>query len=114
MDGRETVKRILSGICIGLILGWVAAASAQINLSGGQGLPALTATTASIGGSILIAGACTTGTVAVPGATTSMVALVDPQTYPGDGTIWDGQVTSAGTVTVKICAIIGITPQFIT
>lgn len=70
----------------------------------------LAGTSGSIGGGALLAGACASGTLTVTGATTSMVALTDPNTYPGDGTLWDAQVTSANTVTVKVCAIIAITP----
>ena len=70
----------------------------------------LSGTTGSIGGGSLAAGACTSGTATVNGATTSMVAEADPQTYPGDGIIWDAQVTSANTVTVKVCAILILTP----
>lgn len=80
----------------------------QVNLSGGTSV--LSGLTGSIGGGALLAGACTSGTVNVTGATTSMVALADPNTYPGDGIIWDGQVTSAGVVTVKVCAILALTP----
>jgi len=74
-------------------------------------LPILSGTSASIGGGALIAGQCATTTTTVTGATTSMVALIDPNTYPGDGTIWDAQVTSANTVTSKVCAIIALTPN---
>lgn len=72
--------------------------------------PVLSGTTGSIGGGALIAGACASNTVTVTGATTGMVALTDPNTYPGDGTLWDAQVTSANTVTVKVCAIVALTP----
>ncbi len=72
--------------------------------------PVLLGTTGSIGGGALLAGQCASGTVSVTNATTSMVALTDPNTYPGDGTYWDAQVTSAGTVTVKVCAAIALTP----
>src|SRR6267142_564215 len=65
--------------------------------------PILSGTSGSIGGGALLAGACATGTATVTGATTAMVALTDPNTYPGDGTIWDAQVTSSNTVTVKVC-----------
>lgn len=85
-------------------------AKAQVNLSGGASSPVLSGLTGSIGGGALLAGACTSGTVNITGATTSMVALADPNTYPGDGIIWDGQVTSAGVVTVKVCAILALTP----
>ncbi len=72
--------------------------------------PTLTGATGSIGGSALAAGACTSGTATVSGAATSMAAAASPNTYPGDGIIWDGQITSANTVTVKVCAIVALTP----
>lgn len=71
----------------------------------------LTGTTGSIGGGALLAGACTSGTVAVTNSTTSMTVTVTPNTYPGDGTLFYGYVSSNGTVTVKVCAIIAITPS---
>jgi hypothetical protein len=70
----------------------------------------LAGTTASIGGSLLAAGGCTSGTVTVTGATTAMVAVSDPNTYPGDGLNWSAQVTSANTVTVRVCAVLALTP----
>ena len=72
--------------------------------------PVFSGTTGSIGGSALAAGACTSGTVSITGATTSMGVVATPTTYPGDGTIWDGYVSASGTVTVKVCAIIAATP----
>lgn len=72
--------------------------------------PVLSGTTGSIGGGLLTAGSCTSGTVSIGSSTTSMVALADPNTYPGDGLIWDAQITSNGTATVKVCAIVALTP----
>lgn len=70
----------------------------------------LSGTSASIGGGALLAGACAVGTATVTNATTSMIALVDPVTYPGDGNTWEAYVSSASTVTVKVCAIVAGTP----
>jgi hypothetical protein len=70
----------------------------------------LSGTTGSIGGSALLAGACTSGTVSVTGATTGMVAIASPVTYPGDGFDWASYVSVAGTVTVKVCGFIAGTP----
>lgn len=67
-------------------------------------------TTGSIGGGALLAGACTSGTVSITGATTSMVAVASPNTYPGDGSLWNAQVTSSNTVTVRVCADVALTP----
>ncbi|MFM0243773.1 hypothetical protein [Paraburkholderia sediminicola] len=72
--------------------------------------PVLTGTTSSIGGSALAAGACSTGTVSVAGATTSMGVVATPATYPGAPYYWNGYVSSAGTVTVSVCAAVAGTP----
>ena len=68
-------------------------------------------TTSSIGGGALTAGACTSGTVSIAAATTSMGVVATPAAYPGDGIWWEGYVSSAGTVTVKVCAAIAATPS---
>jgi hypothetical protein len=70
----------------------------------------LVATTVSIGGSSLSAGACASGTVNVTGATTSMAVVATPATYPGDGMDWRSYVSSSGVVTVQVCAVITGTP----
>lgn len=67
-------------------------------------------TTGSIGGGLLSVGSCTSGTATVSGATTGMVAMASPSSYPGDGVQWQTYVSSANTVTVKVCGIILITP----
>jgi hypothetical protein len=63
----------------------------------------LSGTTGSIGGSVLTAGNCASGTASITGATTSMGVVATPVTYPGDAFIWKGYVSAAGTVTVKVC-----------
>jgi len=70
----------------------------------------LAGTTGSIGGSALALGACTSGTVNVTGATTSMAVVATPATYPGDGMVWRPYVSAAGVVTVKVCASVAGTP----
>jgi hypothetical protein len=72
--------------------------------------PTLVGTSGSIGGGALLAGACAVGTATVTGATTSMIALTDPVTYPGDGNTWEAYVSASNTVTVKVCAIVAGTP----
>lgn len=71
----------------------------------------LTGTTGSIGGGVLTAGTCSSGTVAVTNSTTSMTVNVTPNTYPGDGTLFYGYVSTNGTVTVKVCALVALTPS---
>lgn len=70
----------------------------------------LTGTSASIGGSSLAAGACSSGTATVAGATTSMGISVTPATYPGAGFWWNGYVSGTNTVTVQVCAAVLGTP----
>lgn len=81
-----------------------------VTLNGSPLKAILSGTTGSIGGGALLAGQCSSGTVSISGATTGMVALADPNTYPGDGTVWDAQITSANTATVKVCAIVALSP----
>lgn len=70
----------------------------------------LTGTTAAIAPGALLAGVCGSGTVSVSGSTTGMTVSVSANTYPGDGSTYYAYVSSAGTVTVKVCAIVGLTP----
>lgn len=72
--------------------------------------PSLTGATASVGGGLLAAATCTSGTATVSGATTSMVAVASPVTYPGDGVQWQAYVSSVNTVTVKVCSLALLTP----
>ncbi len=81
--------------------------TASINSTTGQGTFASLALTAyqtgSIGGSALTAGTCASGTVSIANATTSTAVIATPITYPGDAFDWKAYVSSAGTVTVKVC-----------
>lgn len=72
----------------------------------------MSGTTSAIGGSALLAGACSSGTVTVTGATTGMTAIAQPSdgTVLADGNMVYAVVSSANTVTVKVCGIVGITP----
>jgi hypothetical protein len=72
---------------------------------------ALQGTTGSIGGAALANDACAVGTATVIGATTSMVADVSPVTYPGNGFMWLAYVSSANTVTVRVCNLYGLNNQ---
>ena len=70
----------------------------------------LSATSASIGGGSLAAGACATTATTVTGAAVGMAAVATPNTYPGDGNIWLAYPSAANTVTVKVCAVVAMTP----
>jgi hypothetical protein len=85
-------------------------ASAGVQIGGVALKTVLSATTSSIGGSALATGQCASGTVRVGGATTAMVAVISPVTYPGDGASWRGYVSTNGTVMVKVCAEAPLTP----
>jgi hypothetical protein len=63
----------------------------------------LSATSGSIGGSAVGAGACASGTVSVTGATTSMAVKATPAADPGTSFIPWAFVSSANTVTVRVC-----------
>jgi hypothetical protein len=77
-----------------------------------SGQPAvLIGATSSIGGSLLLAGSCATGTVTIAGATTSMTAVASPVTTLANGIQWQAAVTSANTVTVYECALAALTPS---
>ena len=76
-------------------------------LQGVNMLPNLSGTTASLGGSGLTQGACSSVTVSIAGATTSMVVRISPQTYPGDGFYWQGYVSAPGTVSATVCSAQG-------
>lgn len=78
--------------------------------TGNYTAPVLAGTTASVGGSALSAGACASTTLAVTGATTGMAAVASPVTDPGDGFYVRAYVSSAGNVTVKVCAAAAGTP----
>jgi hypothetical protein len=80
------------------------------NVACNTGAPVLTGTTGSIGGGALLAGACTTGTASVASSTTSMSVAAAPVSDPGTSVTWEGFVSSAGTVTVRVCALIAATP----
>lgn len=67
-------------------------------------LPVLSGTSGSIGGAGLAQGACSTGTVAITGATTTMSVNATPVTFPGASAYWRGYVTAPGVVTVSVCS----------
>ena len=85
-------------------------------VDGGTGawtpLPAasLSGTTGSMGGSPMTVGQTITATATVTGATTAMVALCSPATYPGDGFDWDSYVSAADTVTARLTCVLAGTP----
>lgn len=76
--------------------------------------PILVGTSASLGGSPLLAGACTAGTVTITGAGTTMAAVASPSSDP-DSSLSTGIaiyafVSASNTVTVRLCAIVAVTP----
>jgi hypothetical protein len=67
-------------------------------------------TSGNLGGSALVAGACSSATVAVTGALAGMDAHATPSTYPGDGFYWTAFINAANVVTVRVCAVVAGTP----
>jgi hypothetical protein len=70
----------------------------------------LTGNSVSIGGTLLLAGGCTTTTVTVTGAAIGNAVLVTPQNFPGLGSVWYGYVSTSNTVVVAVCALVALTP----
>gem|GEM_PF-3301534 len=72
----------------------------------------LTGTTGSIGGALLPAGTCTTGTANVTGAAVGHPVAVSASdgSLPNSLIILSAAVASANTVTVQLCAVAAITP----
>jgi hypothetical protein len=104
----------LRAICGLLWVGALFAAQTYNSNSGrsyGQSGPVLSAASGSISGGLTL-GTCNTATVNVPGATTSMAAIVSPAsgTSMANGIQWQAQVTSANTVTVWECGLLIVTP----
>ena len=99
-------KKYVAAICLLLAVVWITA-RASYNPSSAV---AIGGTSASIGGGALLAGQCASGTVSVANATTTMVVAASPNTYPGDGILWYAYVSASGTVTIKACALIALTP----
>lgn len=85
----------------------VTAATARTNL--GVGAAPLTGTSSAVSGGLTI-GVCNSTTVTVANSTTAMAVHVTPATYPGDGVVWSGYVSTNGTVTIKECGLAVVTP----
>lgn len=89
--------------------GCVAVSGSNV-ISSSCGAAPLTGTTGNIGGGLLAAGACASGTVTITGATVGMVAVANPTANPGSGVQWQAYVSSANTVTVQACVLLLLTP----
>lgn len=70
-----------------------------------SGAPILFGTSGTIGSGNMHAGTVTTGTIAIAGALVGDVVEVTPHTYPGDGIVWGGYVSTNGTVTVVLNSV---------
>jgi len=81
-------------------------------------LPILIGTTSAIGGGALTPGACAAGTATVTGARSTMVATASPSADPDSvlstGIAFYAFVSSNDTVTVRVCAIVAVTPASVT
>jgi hypothetical protein len=70
--------------------------------------------TITIGGSVLLAGACLSGTSSITGAPMKAAVILNPEADPipalTTGIAVHAWVSSAGVVTVRECALVGVTP----
>jgi len=108
------MKNLLTRFCFfALLLGALVFAQTfnSSNTSNLNTSPILTGTTGTITPGVLLAGACGSGTATVTGVTTGMSITVTPVSYPGDGVTWFGYRSGTDQVTVKVCAIVGLTPS---
>lgn len=124
VTGALTLNSTLTAASLttsGTVAGSICATSSGLILykTSGCGLNGiLSGTTGSIGGGALIPGACVAGTATVTGATSSMVATASPSADP-DSSLSTGIsiyafVSAADTVTVRVCAIVAVTPTAVT
>lgn len=79
----------------------------SLTVAGVPVLGRLAGTTPSLGGTGLANGACSTVTATVTGATVGMGVVVTPATDPGTGFHWYGFVSSANTITARVCSAQG-------
>jgi hypothetical protein len=90
-------------------------ASAGLNQVSINGVPisyaTLNTTTGSLGGSGLTAGACSSTTVVISGASIGQAVVVTPAADPGVGVWYYGFVSSSNTITVRVCAAVAMTPN---
>ena len=68
--------------------------------------------TASIGGSPLLAGACSSATSSIDTTVSSSTAafITTPRNYPGDGVFWNTYLSASGVITTKVCVAVAATP----
>ena len=96
-------------LCVGMRFAWPQATSYWTQ-DGKWSSPRFAAVSSSIGGALLLLGACQSTDVTINGVTTAMTAVVSPQTDPGNAVQWQAFIKSANTVTVRICALASVTP----
>ena len=86
--------------------------NASLEVYGSFSLAGVSATTtASVSGALTV-GVCNTATSTISGATmaSSTSIVTTPQTYPGDGVIWESYVLSPTQVVTKECGLKSVTP----
>lgn len=94
----------------GAITGLGAVSTVTLTVNGQLYSPPLSATSGNVGGGLLLAGACATQTVSMPGLVVGMVVIPTPLTYPGVGVYWYARATGAGVATLYVCGIVAVTP----
>lgn len=88
----------------------VTADSAGATTCGGTPATQMSGTTGNIGGGLLVALGCSSGTATVTGAAVGMPVSVSPSGAATTGSFFYGWVSSANTVTVNVCALVAVTP----
>ena len=103
---------MIAAICIAFMWGWAQSNTAYNISSTAMAQAPLTGTSATQTPGALLAGTCNTFTISVPGATTAQTATVSAIGGVTLGATVEvtANVTSAGTVTVNECGLVGVTP----
>lgn len=91
-------------------LNFVPTGTGQVAINGNPIQQYLLGATSSLGGSELAAGACSSTTATITGAIAGMAVVAEPLSDPGVGSYWQAFVSSANTVTVRVCATVAVTP----
>lgn len=108
MTGKKIA--FLLSVLLGIAATAAIAQTQYWRIDGSWSKPTIPATSAAVGGSLLIAGGCQSSNLTVAGATTSMAVTVSPATDPGNSVQWQAFVSAADTVTIRVCAIVAATP----
>lgn len=103
---------VVFGVCFTAAFSQQGTQTPTVNGIPAQSVYFLTGTSASIGGSLMVAGTPVTGTITVAGSVVGMGCLASPTSSSAliTGTWVDCYVSSANTVTLRLISVLATTP----